>query len=202
MSVFRAHRRKVSKTSRIATGGKPARRSKPAQSRPDRPEIRRKPHGMEVAGTRHPSWTGRQGSPGPGDGLGTQIGPHQTHMGSPGTFRRFLERSNVKTPPSHFKTKVCSLKMVNVWMKISTVMNHKGREPPVTCQKFGSGVAHTLISRQEVYDAMRSEGLQLRSGEVNEAQRGQVAKQGQVSISSMQNKGLRLRSGEVKGSVA
>ena len=34
---------------------------------------------------------------------------------------------------------------------ISTVMNYKGREPPVTCQKFGSGVAHTLISRQEVY---------------------------------------------------
>ena len=61
-------------------------------------------------------------------------------------------------------------------------MNYKGREPPTTCQKFGSGVAHTLISRQEVYDAMQSEGLRLRSGEVNEAQRGQVAKQGQVSI--------------------
>ena len=77
-----------------------------------------------------------------------------------------------------------------------TVMNYKGREPPTTCQKFGSGVAHTLISRQEVYDAMQSEGLQLRSGEVNEAQRGQVAKQGQVC------EGLRLRSGEVKGNVA
>ena len=82
-------------------------------------------------------------------------------------------------------------------------MNYKGREPPTTCQKFGSGVAHTLISRQEVYDAMQSEGLRLRSGEVNEAQRGQVAKQGQsINLSSMQNKGLRLRSGEVEGNVA
>ena len=39
----------------------------------------------------------------------------------------------------------------------STVMNYKGREPPVTCQKFGSGVAHTLISRQEVYGTKWSE---------------------------------------------
>ena len=45
--------------------------------------------------------------------------------------------------------------MVNVWMQISTVTNHKGREPPVTCQKFGSGVVHTLISRQEVYGTER-----------------------------------------------
>lgn len=49
-----------------------------------------KPHGMEVAGTQHPSWTGRQGSPRPGDGLGTQIGPHQTQTGSPGTFQTAL----------------------------------------------------------------------------------------------------------------
>ena len=86
---FWVHQRKRSATIGSQTKGKSARRSKPAKSRPDRPEIRRKPHGMEVAGTRHPSWTGRQGSPGPGDGLGTQIGPHQTQMGSPGTFRRF-----------------------------------------------------------------------------------------------------------------
>ena len=90
-----------------------------------------------------------------------------------------------KNPPSHFKALVCSLKTANVWMQISTVMNYKGREPPSTCQKFGSGVAHTLISRQEVYDAMQSEGLQLRSGEV-----------------TMQSEGLQLRSGEVKGNVA
>ena len=62
-------------------------------------------------------------------------------------------------------------------MQISTVMNYKGREPPVTCQKFGSGAAHTLISRQKVCETMRSEGLQLRSGKVSEVQRGQVAKQ-------------------------
>ena len=49
MSVFRAHRRKVSATSRIATGGKPARRSKPAQSRPDRPWEKQKPHGRRWA---------------------------------------------------------------------------------------------------------------------------------------------------------
>ena len=66
---------------------------------------------------------------------------------------------------------VQSLQLKNGQRMDVTVMNYKGREPPTTCQKFGSGVAHTLISRQEVYDAMQSEGLRLRNGEVNEAKR-------------------------------
>ena len=57
MSVFRAHRRKVSATIGSQTRGKSAQQSKPAKSRPDRPEMRRKPRGMEV---------GRPGSPIPG----------------------------------------------------------------------------------------------------------------------------------------
>ena len=56
----------------------------------------------------------------------------------------------------------------------ATVMNYKGREPPVTCQKFGSGVAHTLISRQEVREAMRSEAKRSKENEAKRRERSEV----------------------------
>ena len=65
-----------------------------------------KPYGMEVAGTRHPSWTGRQGSPRPGDGLGTQTRPHQTQKGSPGTFYTSLGRKKSKKFPVQSQEKI------------------------------------------------------------------------------------------------
>ena len=95
-------------------------RSRTSQSRPDKQvEEKEKP---QVRGCRTLvlCGTGRQDSPGRGDGLGWTFSTPPDSNGVPRDVPTFLERkrSNVKIPPSHFTALVCSCQRMDASLKL------------------------------------------------------------------------------------
>ena len=80
---------------------------KTAISKPDRPGEKKKPQ-VRGCQTLVPCGTCRQGSPEPGDGLGTHFDPTRLKLGPQGRFDVFGQKKKEKhlvyIPPSHFKT--------------------------------------------------------------------------------------------------